>query len=346
MKKIEFEKSVQEARLRDPFKNFEQVAQRVEVRRDPLSGDMCRINLERAGRPKQTPTKTAELNGLIESSKPKCFFCPENIEKTTPMFAGGLPDRIRAGGAWVFPNLFPFGGHHAVGVFSDDHYLDLNQFKPKLLEDCFKACLEYFELIHEKDREIRYWHINWNHMPPSGASIIHPHVQIFADGRPTVRLRRLTEASKAYRGKNKSNYWSDLVEAEASNRERFIGKSGLVAWLASFAPLGNKEVMGIFSDTSSLAGLKGSSLSRFCEGLHSVLKGYHAMGVQSFNLATLSGPCDEDWSDFYLLNVRLIARPNPAPFYTGDNGFMERFHQEPVIETMPEDLAERLKAHF
>lgn len=64
------------------------------------------------------------------------------------MFAEGLPDRIRVGDAWLFPNLFPFGGHHAVGVFSKDHYLELNQFTSKLLEDCFKGCLKFFELVH------------------------------------------------------------------------------------------------------------------------------------------------------------------------------------------------------
>ncbi len=344
--RIEFEKFIQEAKLRSPLQGFKQVTQRVEVRKDPLSGGLCRINVERAKRPKQIPPETTELNKLIESSKVKCFFCPDNIEKMTPMFAEGLPDRIRVGDAWLFPNLFPFGGHHAVGVFSKDHYLKLNQFTPKLLEDCFKGCLKFFELVHVQHAEIKYWHINWNHMPPSAASIIHPHVQIFADPRPTPRLRELIEQSKAYHEREGNNYWSDLVDIERSNKERFIGETGPVTWLASFAPQGNKEITAIFSDISSLAGLKGRALSGFCAGLSSILEGYHAIGVQSFNLATFSGPCDEDLGELYLLNARLISRPNPAPFYTSDNGFMEKFHREPIIETMPENLTEKLRAHF
>ncbi len=313
-----------------------------------MTGELCRINIERAKRPKQAPTpaQCLELAELIGGSEAKCFFCPDNIEKMTPMFAEGLPDRIKVGDAFLFPNLFPFGGYHAVGVFSKDHCLKLDQFTPKMIEDCFKACLQYFELIHERHEEIKYWHINWNHLPPSGASIIHPHVQIFADSRPTPRLQKFIDGSKAYHRRNKSNYWSDLVDAERSNKERFIGKIGQTAWLTSFAPQGNKEVTAVFSSTSSLDGLCNRGLSGFCEGLSSILEGYDSMGVQSFNFSTFSGPCDQDLSKFYLLNARIISRPNPAPFYTNDNGFMERFHQEPIIETMPEDLAKELRARF
>jgi len=346
LEKIKFEKFIQEAKLRSPLNGFRQTTQRIEVRKDPLTGRQCRINIERAKRPKQTRTKMAEFDELIDSSKAKCFFCPKNIEKTTPMFTEGLPNRIWVGKACLFPNLFPFGKYHAVGVFSGNHRLGLNQFTPKLLEDCFKACLRYFGLIRAKHPEIRYWHINWNHMPPGAASIIHPHAQIFADSGPTPYLRELIERSKAYHDNNGGNYWSDLARAEKANKSRFIGKTGSVYWLASFAPQGNREVTAIFSDASSISGLKERGLREFCTGLSSVLKGYHAVGVQSFNMATFSGPCNEDLSDFYLLNAKLISRPDPAPFYTSDNGFMEKFHQEAVIETMPEALAGKLRRYF
>lgn len=346
MGKIEFEKTIQKARLRSPLQDFKLVTQSIEVRKDPLTDRRCRINIERAKRPKQVPSETAELREIIERSRAKCFFCPENIEKTTPMFPKGFPDRIKVGAAYLFPNLFPFGGFHAVGVFSGDHYLRPKQFSPRLLEDCFKACLRYFEKVHEEREEIRYWYINWNHLPPAAASFIHPHVQIIVDSEPTPYLQELVEKSKLYRDRNGSNYWLDLVRAERVSGERFIGKTGAVDWLASFAPQGHREVMAIFSATSSLVGIKGGKLQKFCDGLSRILKGYHALGVQSFNMATFSGPCDEDLSDFYLLNTRLISRPAPAPFYTSDTGFMEKLHQEPVIEAMPEDLAEKLRAHF
>lgn len=344
MKKIEFEKTIQEARLRSPLQDFKLVSQSIEVRKDPLTGRRCRMNIERVKRPRQTPSETAQLKEIVERSRVKCFFCPENIENTTPMLPEGY--RIKKGAACLFPNLFPFGGFHTVGVFSGDHYLELNQFDEKLLVDCFETCLDYFELVHAKHREIKYWHIDWNHMPSGAASIIHPHVQVMADPDPTPCLRELIELSKSYHDRNGGNYWFDLVEAEKVKGERFIGRSGSVNWLASFAPQGNREVMAIFSNVSTLAKLERRGLEELCDGLSRILKGYYAIGARSFNMATFSGPCDEDLSDFYFLNFRLISRPTPAPFYTSDNGFMEKLHHEPIVETIPERLARELRGFF
>ena len=344
--KIAFEKTVQEARLLSPLQDFKLVTQPIEIRKDPLTGRRCRINLERTKRTKQVAEAT-EMGKIVEASRAKCFFCPENLEKTTPMFPEDFPERrIKVGGACIFPNLFPFGGFHAVGVFSDAHHLDLNQFSPKLLEDCFEGCLRYFEQVHERHPEIKYWHINWNHMPPAGASIVHPHVQLTADPEPTSRLREFIGSSKSYFDREGSNYWSDLVEAEKKGGERFIGKTGPVTWLTSFAPEGNNEVAAIFVGISAIIRLKKHGLGDFCDGLSRTLKGYHALGVQSFNMTTFSGPCDEDLSEYYFLSAKLVSRPSPRHLYTSDDGFMEKLHHETVIETMPETLAEKLRESF
>lgn len=335
---------VQEARFRSPLRNFEEVAQRVEVRFDPLTGRKCRINIERASRPKQIPQETREFEQLIGDSKPKCFFCPERLESSTPKLAGGLPDRIRVGRAVVFPNLFPFGGFHAVGVFSDDHYLRLDEFTPDLLRECFTACIKYFELIN-RENEVKYWYLNWNCLPPGAASIVHPHVQILADSEPTAFLKELIEKSREYFAERNKNYWADLVETERNNAERYIGESNGTHWLANFAPQGNKEVLIIVEDIPSLARLE-EKMEGFCDGLSRVLKGYHELSVRSMTFSTFSAPADVRTSEFYWLNARLIARPNPARFYISDCGFMEKFQFEPVIETLPEVLAESLKKHF
>jgi len=50
--------------------------------------------------------------------------------------------------------------------------------------------------------------------------------------------------------------------------------------------------------------------------------------------------------EYYSLNVKLISRPSPNIFYTCDAGFMERLHDEMVIETRPEKTAEELKKYL
>ena len=349
MDKIAFEKVVREAELLSPLLGFKPAVHPIEFRKDPLTNRWCRINIERAKRVKQAKAKgTMDLTKIVEESRTKCFFCPENLEKTTPMFPDYFPvRRMKVGAACLFPNLFPFGEFHAVGVFSGDHYLPPDQFSPKLLEDCFRVCLEYFKFIYSKCPDIKYCMINWNCLPPAAASIIHPHVQILADYKPTPQVNELIKASMEYHNRNESNYWLDLIETERKNGERWIGETGSVAWLTSFAPQGNREVMAIFSDgVSTLIRMSESNLKGFCEGLSKVLKGYHEMGVGSFNMSVFSGPNDRDLSDYYLLNAKLISRPNFEPFYTGDDGFMEKFHHEPIIEARPEDIAEKLRNYF
>ncbi|MBS7655137.1 hypothetical protein KEJ50_01325 [Candidatus Bathyarchaeota archaeon] len=343
--KIKFEKAFQTAHLLTP-PNFQEAFQKIEVRKDPLTGKLCRINVNRAKRPKQTLAIPSELNKVIQESKANCFFCPGNIEKLTPNFSGDLPKKIKIEEAVGFPNLYPYAAFHIVGVFSNMHYLELNQFDSKLIENCFKACLKYFNLIYKRYPEAKYWCIGWNHMPPGAASIIHPHIQALADSKPTTYLKELIELSKIYYKKNKSNYWLNLIETEKELKKRFIGAIGSINLLASFAPQGNKEILIISSKKSSLSQFTDLELSELCESLSKVLKCYYSIGIKSFTMSSFSGPCDEDYSHFYLFNLKLVSRPILTPFYTNDDGFMEKLHQEPIIDTFPEDLTIDLKRFF
>ncbi|MGQ9788105.1 MAG: hypothetical protein ACUVQM_02150, partial [Candidatus Hadarchaeaceae archaeon] len=337
--KISFKKWSETAWLKDPHEEFRPICQVIEFREDPLTGKKCRINISRSMRPKATATCGRSFENLIKESRAGCPFCPENIEKNTPAFVDGFPKRIKFNRCWLFPNHYPFGRFHAVGVLSDEHYLEINEFNSKMIEDCLKACLKYFKIIHSKYRDFKYWYFNWNHLPPGAASIIHPHVQIFADTGPTPYLQELIKSSERFYKRTGVNFWAELARAEEKTGERFIAKCGSINWLASFAPQGNNEVMAIFEDVPSIAKTDDKRLSEFCHGLSLILNGYHKIGISSFNLALFSGPCDENLSEFYLLNAKIVSRPDPAPFYTSDIGFMEKFHGEPVIEKMPEDLA-------
>lgn len=336
---IEFRKKRVTVRLRDPRQGFAEVCQELELREDPLTGRRCRINVQRAERPKQAPSGEFKLPEAKD-----CPFCSANIPKVTPMFAFGMPERVVLGESVVFPNLYPFGGFHAVGVFSRRHELELDEFTPEIIENCFRACLRALALASERQPELRYWYLNWNHLQPAGASIVHPHLQVLADGAPSVHLGQLLEQSREFHEHYGRNYWAELVSAEKGAGERYIGASGGVHWLASFAPMESMEVIAIFEGACSLSEL-GEGLSDFCRGLSRVLKGYKALGVGSFNLSSFSAPRGERL-EFYSLNFRLIARPPLGQLYTSDSGFMERLHLEPVVDTLPERLAEELRSHF
>jgi len=56
-----------------------------------------------------------------------------------------------------------------------------------------------------------------------------------------------------------------------------------------------------------------------------------------------SGPLDAQLQDFSI-HLRMISRPDVKPIYTADAGFLERLHDEVVVETRPEDVASKIRS--
>jgi UDPglucose--hexose-1-phosphate uridylyltransferase len=323
--------------LRPP--SFESDIQYVEFREDPLTGRRCRLNGRRAGRIKQARhiPVPVEISGKQEG----CPFCPENIEEAVTKFAPGFyaGGRIRKGECCLFPNMFPLARHHVAATISTSHFLDLDEFRVEMVSDCMIAAREFVLLVHGHDPDARYPMLHWNHLPPSAASVVHPHVQVLADVWPTSYQQTLLEASREYHRRTGHGFWKDLLEEERRTGERYIGENDSVAALASFAPQGNREVLIIFKRPSSLSDLQDGEIAGFAECVVGLLKAYKRMGVNSFNMSTFSGPMG-DKLGYYSLHAKLISRPPLQPFYRNDTGILERFHHEADIEVMPESFAE------
>lgn len=344
---MEFRKEVKAVELLAPSLQFESDVELVEYREDPLTSSQSRINVRRAGRARQAQQGEADLAEVIERTRFGCFFCPENIEGKTPKFPPRIcPDgRIKRGESLVFPNLFPFAEYHAVATLSQRHFLDLDEFTPDLLVDNIVASREYISLVCRRDEKAKYPMWIWNHMPPSAASIIHPHVQIVVDRAPTPELGRLLDRSNEYFRRHGVNYWQELVDEERESGQRYIGESDSLAVIASYAPRGNREVQMIFKGVGNLADLDKTQARDFATAIVKILRCYKKMGVNSFNLVTYSAPVREN-PDYFWLNARMISRPVFQPFYTSDSGFMERFYDVWVIETLPEEVAREMRASF
>lgn len=347
LSKITFEKKSEKAKLLSPKREFEPEVRTIELRKDPLTGRRARLNEARLKREKQTERVKGNLSDLIKGTEKECPFCPENIEKETPKFPEEFSeDRFKVGSACVFPNFFPFGRFHAVGVLTQNHFMSPGDFSPDHIEDGLKASLKFIQEVFKSYPEVKYTTLSWNYLSPAGASMVHPHFQIIMDGCPSTQVENLVERSREYCDREGSNYWKDLKEIEKEKGERFIGENGSVSWMTSFSPQGNNEVLAIFDDVSSLARLNESQVRGFSEGLSKVLEGYGGRGVTSFTMTTFSGPEDEDLSGHYLLNAKIASRPDFKPYYTSDIGFLEMFHGESVVSTSPEKLATTLKEYF
>jgi galactose-1-phosphate uridylyltransferase len=322
--------------------------QQVEFRFDPLTGVQVRINPARARRIKHADSRGGDLEQLIETSRQKCPFCPGRVEVETPLFPEDICEtgRIQTGESLLFPNLNPFGEQHAVGTICRNHFLKLSEFTPDMIRDNLLATKRYIASVYARNRGARYPAYMWNYLPPSAGSIVHPHVQILLESEPTPHLANLMAKSLDYYRSSGQNYWATLVEQERKQGERFIAGDDLLSVIASFAPCGFNEVCFIFHGISSLAQLDESRTETFSNFLTMVLKAYEGMSIGSFNLCTLSGPIDEDFSNCYWMSARLISRPYPRGIYANDSGPMERIQGVWVIDTLPEELALKMKLAF
>ncbi|HEX78333.1 MAG TPA: hypothetical protein G4O03_08030 [Dehalococcoidia bacterium] len=340
---MEFRSFRETARLLTP-PHFRPESQEVEYREDPLTGWTCIINIRRARRVKQVEEVSFDLSDYIQESRRNCPFCPGNLKQGTPKFPSAISEtgRLERGQALVFPNLFPFAKHHAIATFDDRHYLDLDEFGQEMIRDNLLVCGQWLRAVYREDREARYPIYLWNHMPPAAASIVHPHVQVLARGRPTRGQSLVLQRGREYYEEHGTNYWADLIREERRLGHRFIYEDEPVAVVASFAPRGFREVQIIFKDISSFLEMGGGGVDAFAFCIRQVLGCYRRMGVGSFNLITFSGPIGEKLA-YYCFHARIISRPSPRGLYSSDTGPMERLQDEPVIETLPEDVAGQMR---
>lgn len=318
----------------------------VEFRLDPLTRHQTRINPARARRPKQGEGSDSGLDDLIKRSAEGCVFCPERIAEKVPRFGSELGEedgRLKRGETLLFPNLNPFGENHAVAVISRAHFLPTDGFSAALLEPALEVCLEFFARMHKVHPEARWPTLVWNYMPPSAGSIVHPHLQLLLETEALPEVAAEARQAAEFARTHGREFWEALAEAEQATGERWIGALGPVRAWASFAPRALNEVTIAVAGARSWGQVGAETRRRLAEVLERLLRGYRqALGVQSFNLASFSGPLAGD-EPGHALHLRLIARPQPRALYTSDTGPMERLYNSWVVDSLPELLAGQLR---
>ncbi|HTY51572.1 MAG TPA: galactose-1-phosphate uridylyltransferase [Methanomicrobiales archaeon] len=289
---------------------------RLHLRRETLTGLSCRISSERIKR-------GIDRSCTVGFPADGCPFCDENLLTATPTFPDGR--RILVGESVTFPNLYPFAEWHTVTVISRDH--QVSSFTTGQLVD---AITGLSESLRGHDG---YPSVNWNFLPSAGASLAHPHLQGLVDREPSPLAARYLAGSRAYQEKHGRRYSDDLRKAERKAGRVLI--DGDILWLAHAVPLGEKEIRGILP-VSRLSRL-GEVLGDLARDLLGFIAFYEQLGTRAFNFSLFfdrEGP-DRGFNAF----CSLIARINPNQFSMSDSSFMERLHLEPVILTLPEDLA-------
>lgn len=283
----------------------------IEIRKDEIWERYCRI-IDRAG---LEIDKEEDFNEIIE--KP-CIFCmPEKLAKFGDEIG---KERLENEYAFLFPNINPYAKYSSVCAFKK-HYMSLNEFKPEMIEKNLELSMEYIRIVEEIDN-VRYASINWNYMMPSGASILHPHMQTIVNSIPTTYIHKIIQ---------KKDKFMKYIEEEIK-RERFIGRIGNFLLFCPFAPFGFNEVFG-FSKEKNLRDL--------ANAICNIISYYGKIRRNSFNLSVFISLNNE-----FPLHFRIITRQNMVKFYRNDAMFFERLHFETILEKKPEDVCREIREYM
>jgi UDPglucose--hexose-1-phosphate uridylyltransferase len=226
--------------------------------------------------------------------------------------------RIRRGEAVLFPNLVPYAKWSSVSVYSPSrHVLPLTELTPRLIADNIAAQLDFAQAVVAYDPSSAWASINANHLPPSGSSIFHPHLQGSANPVASTMQRLLAEAPVP-----------EYVTAEREG-ERHIASGPCIDWIASFAPIGPAEIRGFVASPEL-----DEAVDELAAGISRILHVYADLGYESFNLA-LTGTV-----------LRIVARAYYGPLGRSDAMWSERLHWEAATDLTPESVAALARSRF
>jgi UDPglucose--hexose-1-phosphate uridylyltransferase len=208
-----------------------------ELRRNPVSGKLTIVAPGRAARPQddaaERPSSEA-AEGTPERSRgarAACPFCPGNEGLTPPEIEarrpeGGAPDSP----GWtlrVVPNKYPaLAGRHEVIVFSPNHEAELEDLAPGDLT-AFVACAQR-RIAAQFDDGAAAATLVVNRGLASGASLEHPHAQLFAT--PVVPPLLQDELMESDRHRNRYGTCVVCDEVDGAG-ERLVFDGAYVAWV-------------------------------------------------------------------------------------------------------------------
>lgn len=206
-----------------------------QLRQNIITGEWVVMAPERAKRPNDYIT----ADTVKYQSKTECNFCVEKNQVYAESIKKYETDRI-----YVVPNKFPAfvengkeevrsykveddfyrarpstGGHDVVVI--KDHDLDLPKFTKSIwidLLEVFKTRYQYFD----QEKNVAYTMPIYNHGREAGASIEHPHAQIFASNIiPNIITHELHHTEK-YFEHNGACIFCDLIAHEKKFKQRIL----------------------------------------------------------------------------------------------------------------------------
>jgi galactose-1-phosphate uridylyltransferase len=250
--------------------------------------------------------------------------------------------RLRSGSSTLFPNLYPYGSYSAVSLIDDVHFVEIGTASATSYQNSFKLATQYLGEILKSDPEVKYMAVTQNHLPSAGGSLLHPHLQIYADPVASNHHRFLEQRSREYCRLNDSLLFSDYLAQEQKAADRYIGTTSDWHWMAAFAPEGFFEIWGILPGVMSFQKLSDHNLAGLCAGIINTQRFYRSLNRNGYNLGVLAV---ESESSCLELRIVLVVRSNYAPWVRNDHTGFEVMLGDMTTFVAPE-LTARMARKF
>jgi len=334
--------------IRNPFNGFTVEEQRVEVRRDPILGDTSILNKYQQNKTGFSGVNDRDfIERLAQKSAETCIFCGDRLDARTARYPDDLipGGRLTRGESTLLPNLFALGAYHPLVVLARAHFLELAGFTPALLADGLGAAREFLNCVHRRDPGAVFTAVGANYLPPAGASLVHPHLQMLVTPVAYTHHERLLQACHRHHEQHGTSCLDDLAREEQRLGQRFVAHLGGWNWLTAFAPQGSNEILAVHEAEQDFAALPDESVQALAAGISKVLGFYGELGFLSFNYTLLSVRRGTPAAGFRCF-FRIVNRQNLSPAYRNDDYFLQKLLQADVVVTPPEELAQRLRPSF
>jgi galactose-1-phosphate uridylyltransferase len=317
------------------------VTRGAEIRVDPLTGDTVRV----FDFPFRIPPHP-DLDALGRATRESCPFCPGRLEQATPRFLDELlpGGRMWEGAMVVVPNYLPYDLVCAVAILGPEHLVRLTEMEAPWIAAGFTLAQRFQRTIAARLPAAGHRSLNWNFMPPSGGSLVHPHLQLVAGDRPYRFSAALADAARAYRVRTGRDYWPDLLAEERRLTERVIGTTGRWTWLTAFAPRSRFfEVLAVHETASSFERLPAADLVTLGEGLVRILAYFDSLAFWAFNLVILGR--EEPGDEGFRVQLRITPRLTILPAGMSDISFV-LYQGEFLAFYRPETIASAIRPRF
>lgn len=296
-----------------------------ELRQDLVTGDWVVIATGRAKRPEEFARHKREE--IVEDSDKVCFFCqPEKSDQEKDVLIYNTEK-----GNWslrVFPNKYPAfarsrpmkhfeeGPYFAMDgtgycelIVTRDHAKQIALLDKISVAEIIDAYQErYVDLMTKKS--VNYIDIFHNHGKEAGASIAHPHSQLWAIPVISPYIKGELDGAETYFRNNKKCVYCTMLEWEVEHQKRVIFENNN---FLAFCPFSSRAAFEIWimpkKHKPYFERITEVEKIELAESLqNSIDKIYKALEDPSYNFYIHTSPCDgKDYPHFHW-HIEILPR--------------------------------------